>query len=59
MAPWELLFLEIVPRAELKETVAIGARWYREPQGASFLVRTGESSGCAWSKLHAASAPSR
>lgn len=28
LAPWELLFLEIVPRPELKETVAIGARWY-------------------------------
>ncbi len=29
LAPWELLFLEIVPRAELKEPVVIGARWYR------------------------------
>ena len=37
-APWELMFLEIVPRSELKETVAIGARWYREPGGAASMV---------------------
>jgi hypothetical protein len=29
LAPWELLFLEIVPRAELKEPIVIGARWYK------------------------------
>jgi hypothetical protein len=33
LAPWELLFVEIVPRAELREPVAIGARWYRDAQG--------------------------
>ncbi len=30
LAPWELLFLEVVPRAQLRETIAIGARWYRD-----------------------------
>ncbi|MDO8539690.1 MAG: hypothetical protein Q7S40_04555, partial [Opitutaceae bacterium] len=29
LAPWELLFLEIVPRSELQETVVVGGRWYR------------------------------
>ncbi len=29
LAPWELLFLEIAPRAELAEPVALGARWWR------------------------------
>jgi hypothetical protein len=33
LAPWELLFLEIVPRSELLEPVALGARWYRETSG--------------------------
>jgi hypothetical protein len=33
LAPWELLFLEIVPRAELREPVALGARWVRGPNG--------------------------
>ena len=27
LAPWELLFLEAGPRAELREVVALGARW--------------------------------
>ncbi|MGD0577333.1 MAG: hypothetical protein ABSC08_00240 [Bryobacteraceae bacterium] len=30
LAPWELLFLEIVPQREIREPVAIGARWYPE-----------------------------
>ena len=38
LAPWELLFLEIVPRAELAEPVAIGARWYRGTSGAMSLA---------------------
>lgn len=38
MAPWEVLFLEIVPRTELKETVVIGARWYRESADATSIV---------------------
>jgi hypothetical protein len=33
LAPWELIFLEIVPRAELGEPVAMGARWYRGSDG--------------------------
>ncbi len=28
LAPWELVFLEILPAADLKETVVIGARWF-------------------------------
>jgi hypothetical protein len=30
LAPWELVFLEIVPRAALSEPVALGARWERD-----------------------------
>jgi hypothetical protein len=30
LSPWELVFLEIVPLAELREPVAIGARWFQE-----------------------------
>jgi hypothetical protein len=33
LAPWELVFLEIVRRSELREPVALGARWYRDPDG--------------------------
>jgi hypothetical protein len=33
LAPWELVFLEIVRRRELRQPVAIGARWYREADG--------------------------
>ena len=33
LAPWELDFLEIVPRTELPEPVAMGARWYRGSSG--------------------------
>jgi hypothetical protein len=38
LAPWELLFLEILPRSELKETIAIGARWYRQSDEATVVV---------------------
>ena len=33
LAPWELLFVEIVPRSELREPVAVGARWYCGAEG--------------------------
>ncbi len=33
LAPWELLFLEMIPRRHLREPVALGTRWYREPDG--------------------------
>ncbi len=33
LSPWELLFIEVVPRSQLREPVAIGARWYRDGQG--------------------------
>ena len=38
LAPWELLFVEIMPRADLPEPVALGARWYRGPGGAMAVV---------------------
>ncbi|MCW5976863.1 MAG: alpha-galactosidase [Bryobacteraceae bacterium] len=38
MAPWETLFLEIVPRGELREPVALGARWFRGPKGEMLLA---------------------
>lgn len=44
LAPWELLFVEIVPRTELREPVAIGARWYRDAQG---RMRIAANSGVA------------
>jgi hypothetical protein len=33
LGPWELLFVEIRPRRQLVEPVAVGARWYRDAQG--------------------------
>ena len=33
LAPWELVFLEIAPRTELREPVAMQARWYRAADG--------------------------
>jgi hypothetical protein len=36
LAPWELLYLEIVPRLKLKEPVVIGGRWYSS--GGAVLV---------------------
>jgi hypothetical protein len=38
LAPWELLLLEIVPRAQLREAVALGARWYRGADGMMSLA---------------------
>ena len=38
LAPWELLFLEIVPFSQLKETVALNARWYRSSGGTMSVV---------------------
>jgi hypothetical protein len=37
LAPWELLILEIMPEPELREPVAIGARWYSD-DGGTLLV---------------------
>jgi hypothetical protein len=42
LAPWELIFLEIVPRPELVEPVALGARWYRDANG---RVRIADGAG--------------
>ena len=33
LAPWELVFVEIVPRSDLDEPVAMGARWERNARG--------------------------
>jgi hypothetical protein len=44
LAPWELDFLEIVPRPELPEPVAIGARWYRDSSGSMKVSSEGSSS---------------
>ncbi|NUQ64563.1 MAG: hypothetical protein HUU20_19020 [Pirellulales bacterium] len=33
LGPWETVFLEIVARGQLKEPIAVGARWYRESDG--------------------------
>ncbi len=44
LAPWELVFLEIVPRPELPEPVAIGARWKRDPNGSMEVLPEGSSS---------------
>jgi hypothetical protein len=45
LAPWELLYLEIVPRSELREPVALGARWFREADGTMALVAGGVGTG--------------
>jgi hypothetical protein len=44
LAPWELVFLEIVPRPELPEPVAIGARWTRDSKGSMKVFPEGSSS---------------
>jgi hypothetical protein len=41
LAPWELLFLEIVPERDLTEPVALGARWYDDPEGARLVPDRG------------------
>ncbi len=41
LEPWELVFLEIVPRAALKEVVAIGARWHAGNGGLSLVPNRG------------------
>jgi len=41
LGPWELVFLEIVPRAALPEPVAIGARWLRDANGHMTLLPLG------------------
>jgi hypothetical protein len=30
LAPWEVIYLEVTERAQLKEPVVVGGRWYRE-----------------------------
>jgi hypothetical protein len=40
LAPWELLFLEVVPRRYLGEVVAMGARWYAGPDGEMMVSPT-------------------
>jgi hypothetical protein len=38
LAPWELLYVEVRPRARLGEPVALGARWYRDASGRMCIV---------------------
>ena len=44
LAPWELVFLEIVPRDELAEPVAMGARWEHDASGSMKVASEGSSS---------------
>jgi hypothetical protein len=44
LAPWELVFLEIVPRADLREPVALGARWTRDEAGRMQVASEGSNS---------------
>ena len=44
LAPWELIFLEIVPGSELAEPVAMGARWYRDASGSMRVSSEGATS---------------
>ena len=44
LAPWELIFLEIVPRTELVEPVAMGARWTRDSDGNMKVLSEGSNS---------------
>lgn len=41
LAPWELVFLEIVPRNQLAEPVALGARWERDWSGSMKIASEG------------------
>jgi hypothetical protein len=41
LEPWELVFLEIVPRAALQEVVAMGARWKAGNGGLSVIPERG------------------
>jgi hypothetical protein len=47
LAPWELLILEIVSEPELREPVAIGARWYSD-HGGTLLVADREFDAVQW-----------
>jgi hypothetical protein len=38
LSPWEVLFLEVVFRPELREAVAVGGRWYRQADGTMSVV---------------------
>lgn len=50
-APWELLFLEIVPEECLQEPVAIGARWYKVG-GVTRLVGDRATDAVQWVEPH-------
>jgi hypothetical protein len=51
LAPWEVLYLEVVPRAQLKERVVLGGRWYRGANGTTEVRRTRARPRCAcWSR---------
>lgn len=41
LAPWESLFLEVAPRSQIREPVALGARWVREGGGMSIVADPG------------------
>ena len=43
LAPWELLYLEVVPQPLLVETVVIGARWYRAADGTTTIAADAEA----------------
>ena len=53
LAPWELLFLEMVPEERLQEPVAIGARWYKEG-GETRLVADPATDAVQWLEPHSA-----
>ena len=42
LAPWELVFLEVRPRADLREPVAMGARWFRDGDGTMSIAPEGD-----------------
>ncbi|MDR3674955.1 MAG: hypothetical protein P4N24_05665, partial [Acidobacteriota bacterium] len=38
LAPWELMFLEVLPRSALREPVAMGTRWYADAGGSMVIA---------------------
>ena len=58
LAPWELLFLEIVPEKGIREPVAIGARWYQEA-GRTRLVADRGIEDVTWLEPGGAARPVR
>ncbi len=53
LAPWELLFLEIVPQEHLAEPVAFGARWY-SADGETYAVPDRAAGDIEWMEPHGA-----